>query len=592
MGYGWDFAPRLVRLGILGPVTLRETGPARLYDLWVRTTPDLDSAQATVDLAVTVDGPPDALVDLVSRRGGRVLARAAATAGPGGLAWARLTLPRPALWWPNGQGDQPLYEATATCADGSDAVAATFGIRTLRWAVRPGAPDDEWPLTLEVNGRPIFQRGWNWVPADSMGGPRADRRARRLLASAQAAGANMLRCWGGGDPETPAFYAACDRLGLLVWQEFPLSSAGISNTPPADPAYLARIASYAPAVIAARRNHPSLVLWGGGNELTTPDGVPLALDHPYAATLAAAVATHDPDRAFRPSSPLGPIFDADPDKGPLWDVHGPWDYSRRQPGPQYWRVNAITPALHSEFGLPGAASLAGRPRYLSRRYQAAGPDNPAVRHHGGAWWSHDTTLAAVFGPTADLAVAVAASQWLQAEGLRYYVEETRRRWPRSAGIFPWQLDEPWPNVVCTSAVEYDGTPKPAYFAVAGAYRPVVASARYLGLTLPTDAPLAVEIWLLSETTGPPVDVTATLEDPQGRPLHESATFAGIPGSTPQRLATLGWDLPPGYRGLAVLTLAWAGRRNRYVFSNADGPALRALLDVPDLLEGMFAPEGD
>src|SRR4051794_32391924 len=129
---------------------------------------------------------------------------------------------------------------------------------------------------------------------------------------------------------------------------------------------------------------------------------------------------------------------------------GAWEYSERQLGPQYWRVNAIRPLLHSEFGLPGAASLEMQRRYLSPQFRTRDETNPAFRHHGGAWWKHGATLDQVFGPIADEDLAVLASQWLQAEGLRYYVEETRRRWPHSAGIFPWQLNEPWPNVVCTS----------------------------------------------------------------------------------------------------------------------------------------------
>jgi beta-mannosidase len=420
------------------------------------------------------------------------------------------------------------------------------------------------------------------------GGPRADRRALPLLRLAQAAGVNILRCWGGGDPETPAFYRACDRQGLLVWQEFPLSSAGISNVPPDDPAYLDRAAAYARAVVAARRNHPSLALWGGGNELQEPDDRPLTMAHPYAQRLGAVVAAHDPDRAFRPSSPLGPVFDADPERGPLWDVHGPWEYSERQLGAQYWRINAITPILHSELGAPGEASLETQRRFLAPRYRTREPGNPARRHHGGAWWDHQQHLARLFGAIEDEALAVTASQWLQADTLRYYIEETRRRWPRSAGIYPWQLNEPWPNVVCTSAVEYTGRPKLAYHAVRAAYQPTIITARFPELRFPPGGPLHMEFWALNEHEGFTAGLAVSLHDLAGRELLPPIRRpVDVPAEASTELGVLDLLPPGGFKGICVLTLALGALRNRYLFSNLPEPPLRAVLQFPAVLEEMF-----
>jgi beta-mannosidase len=588
MGYGWDFAPRLVRIGILGPVRLASTGAHRLRAHRARPTLSADFHRATVALEARVDGPPGAEVRFTIERAGRIVAQAPALADGDGLARATVELTQPDLWWPNGLGGQPLYTATAECLDGSDRVETAFGVREVRWEGRPDGAAEEWPLTLVVNERRVFQRGWNWVPADSMGGPRADRRAGRLLWLAHAAGVNILRCWGGGDPETPAFYDGCDRLGLLVWQEFPLSSAGISNTPPTDPAYLDRVAAYAQAVVAARRNHPSLALWGGGNELTGDDGAPLTMAHPYAARLGAVIAAHDPDRVFRPSSPLGPIFDADPDKGDGWDVHGRWEYSERQLGAQYWRINAISPVLHSELGLPSAASVATQQRFLSPRYQARTADNPARRHHGAAWWGHQKTLDRAFGPISDGNLAVLARQWLQAEGLRYYIEETRRRWPQSVGIFPWQLNEPWPNVDCTSAVEYTGRPKLAYYAVGSAYRPLLATAHYPGLQFAAGDPLVAEIWALNDGAAQAADLTVALHDLAGHDLAAPQQHAvTLPAEASTRLLDLRLPLPDNFSGVCVLTLTLAGIPSRYCFSNGPDPPFRALLDHPDLIRDMF-----
>jgi beta-mannosidase len=588
MGYGWDFAPRLVRLGILGPVRLHTTGATRLHDLWVRGGPDARGTTATLRCQVGMEGPPGVQVRFAVYRGQREVAHSEPQAAHDGWAAATLTVPDPDLWWPNGMGDQPLYTVRAECVDGSDMAETSYGIRDLRWAGRPGGPPEEWPFTLVVNGQRVFQRGWNWVPADCMGGPLADRQARRLLTLARDAGVNILRCWGGGDPETPAFYETCDRLGLLVWQEFPTSSAGISNMPPDDPAYLARLAAYARDVIAARRNHPSLAVWGGGNELRGRDDRPLTLDHPYAARLAAVAAAEDPDRMFRPSSPLGPVFEADPEQGPQWDVHGAWEYSGRWPGPQYWRLNAVRPLLHSELGLPGEAALATQQRWLSPAHRDRADTNPARQHHGGAWWKHADTVAKVFGPIDDPAQAILASQWLQAEGLRYYIEETRRRWPDTAGIFPWQLNEPWPNVTCTSAVEYGGRPKLGYYAVRAAYRPLVISAHYTGFRVDPGGPLKTALWALNDGPAFDAELTVSLHDLAGHELHAPIRQAvTVPAQASTQLLDLEVPLPESFSGLLVLDLALGDVRNRYLFSNQPEHPLRAALAVPDLLIGMF-----
>jgi beta-mannosidase len=592
MGFGWDFAPRLVSLGILGGVRLRHTGPWKLRDLWARPTLSENLLRATIDLSVQVDGPAGAEVRFTISRGQQTFAVEAAPVGSDGVARATVELERPDLWWPNDMGTQVLYSLRAECAGGSDAVSSTFGIRDITWVGRPGGSAEEWPLTLAVNGRRVFQRGWNWVPADSMGGPRGVPLARKLLRLAKEARVNVLRCWGGADPETRTFYDECDRLGLLVWQEFALSSAGISNVPPTDPAYLDRLETYARDVVAARRNHPSLALWGGGNELTGEDGKPLSMDHPYPQRLAAVIAAHDPARAFRPSSPLGPAFDADPehDNASMWDVHGPWEYSQRWPGPQYWRFNAVRPILHSETGAPGEASLAMQRRYLSPAHRAPRlPTNPARRHHGGAWWDHSSTVEQLFGPIEDEELAVLASQWLQAETLRYYIEETRRRWPESVGIYPWQLNEPWPNVACTSAVEYGGRPKLAYYAVRGAYRPLLLTAHYRGLPFSQAEPLRAEIWALNDGPALEANTEVSFSGLDGEELAPGITQSvRLAAASSTRILDIAPALVGEFEGVVILGLALGGARNQYIFSARQEHPLRDTLRHPRLLKDMFA----
>jgi beta-mannosidase len=229
--------------------------------------------------------------------------------------------------------------------------------------------------------------------------------------------------------------------------------------------------------------------------------------------------------------------------------------------------------------------------FLSPNRRSRLPTNPARRHHGGAWWEHHATVRELFGEIEDGEMAILASQWLQAEALRYCVEETRRRWPRSGGIYPWQLNEPWPNVVCTSAVEYTGRPKLAYYAVRNAYRPTIATARYGGLKVAPGEPVKAEVWVVNDGGYVISDVLIELCDLTGRELAVRTGYnMTCAGNSSTRLPDLELPLPAGFEGPAILTLAFAGEVNRYVFSNRNQEVLRDMLQFPHLLTRMFSPD--
>jgi beta-mannosidase len=381
MTYGWDFCPRLVHQGIWRPVV--------------------------------VNAPPEVLYSVTLADGvGRVEADGETI----------LEVESPELWWPNGMGEQRLYRAGEV----------EVGFRTVELT-----EDYE----LVVNGERTDIRGWNWVPIDVCYGVPRPEKLERLLELARRANVNLLRVWGGGVIESEEFYAHCDRLGILVWQEFAQSSSGFDSVPSDDPGFVHTLAADARAIVPRRAHHPSLAIWCGGNELDADDS------HPAIAALRAAA-----DRAWLATSPLG-------DK----DVHGPWEHQGLRAHNEHYDTR--TSRLHSEFGVEGMANslemIAPEHRWPADR------TNP-VYEHLGAWWNNAPLVQACFGGRIeDVETMRRASQWLQYEGLRYAVEATRRR---GAGTIPWQFNEPFPNAWCTSVVDWRGEPKPAYHGVARAYR--------------------------------------------------------------------------------------------------------------------------
>ena len=219
----------------------------------------------------------------------------------------------PRLWWPNGYGEQPLSMIRtrvlfAEKSDVSDVRETTFGIRHIAFVANESATPDARPYTLVVNGQKMFINGWNWVPIDVMYGVERPAKLDRLLHLAQIAHVNLLRVWGGGLIEKESFYDTCDRLGILIWQEFILSSSGIDNYPADDPAYIALLNREAEQIVPRKRNHPSLAIWCGGNDLQGDVDQPLTEENPVLAALQKIVAHLDPDRYWLPTSPAAPFY--------------------------------------------------------------------------------------------------------------------------------------------------------------------------------------------------------------------------------------------------------------------------------------------
>ena len=124
------------------------------------------------------------------------------------------------LWWPNGHGDQPLYELVVS-NNNQQIGSRLIGFRTVELIQdNYGAGINGTSFYFRINSRPIFVKGSNWIPPDAFQERVTDEKLRRLLTSTQLAGINMLRIWGGGIYERNSFYEIADRLGIMIWHDF------------------------------------------------------------------------------------------------------------------------------------------------------------------------------------------------------------------------------------------------------------------------------------------------------------------------------------------------------------------------------------
>ncbi len=603
MNYWWDFCPRLVHLGLWDDVRLQVSGDVRIEDVFVRPRLSADLSEATLHVAVRLSAAGEqelgleVAVDGVNHDAPPIRRQEAYAPGAAsGERYLQLTVPRPALWWPNGYGEQHLYDLALTVRTEPggalcDVRRVRFGIRRSEFAPNDGAPDGAMPYTLVVNGRRLYIKGWNWVPMDLLYGVEWPQKRERLLRLAQRAQVNVLRVWGGGLIEKEAFYELCDRLGILVWQEFIQSSSGIENAPPTDPQTIELMREEARQIIPRRRNHPSLLLWCGGNELQDEQGRPQDDAHPMLQALKREVEALDPDRHWLPTSPSGPRFGNTlqniaeaPDE--LHDVHGPWRYEGLEA--HYTLFNSGSSLLNSEFGVEGVTNRRTLnhvvPRTKQRPIRRANP----YWQHLGAWWIWEDRWDDFWGGLMDrdTAQVVRATQFLQAEGLRYAVEANRRRKYGNSGSLPWQFNEPYPMAACTSAVDYYARPKPAYHAVARAYAPLLVSACFARLAWSGSEPFCARLWSAYSGAAPLAGLAlrARLIDAAGQSLAQMEQPVGIAPDASQEHGLLTADLQASAHDVFFLDLALVGdgavvARNCYPFVRGD--TLAPLLALPE-----------
>ncbi len=124
------------------------------------------------------------------------------------------------LWWPNGHGDQPLYELVVS-SNNQQIDSRLIGFRTVELVQDTyGTGINGSSFYFRINSRPIFVKGSNWIPSDAFQERVSNEKLERLLTSARLVGMNMLRIWGGGIYERDYFYEIADRLGIMLWHDF------------------------------------------------------------------------------------------------------------------------------------------------------------------------------------------------------------------------------------------------------------------------------------------------------------------------------------------------------------------------------------
>lgn len=474
--YSWDWTVRLVQIGIWDSIFLDVLTDSEIGNVRVSTSVAKDAETGNLQAEIAATGGSS--LEVLLRRGDTPIRkqRFVLSEGRALIDWSGLTID---LWWPNGLGSQPLYDLEIRLLSSGNEMLdmrhLRVGFRSAEWRHTMGAPVSAYPYLCTINGKEIFLFGINWTPIRSNFADLREEDYRKRIALYRDLGVNLIRVWGGGFAEREWLYDLCDEAGILIWQEFPLSSSGLDNDPPDDNTSIKQLAAIAQHYIRRLAHHPAILVWCGGNELaedrrnhaSSQPALTIA-HHPMLQRLASVVQTLDPSRAFLPTSPLGPVGSFSRSTcgaGKHWDVHGPWRFSGRvdKEWRDLWQNDDAM--FHSEFGAPSAS-----PAELIRKYRGDLSEFPGTHSsplwNRQPWWIDWPEFLQENGRNPkSLEEFVAWSQMRQSDALTVAVSAARSRFPACGGIIIWMGHDCFPCTANTSIVDYDGNPKPAAIAL-------------------------------------------------------------------------------------------------------------------------------
>jgi len=485
--HGWDWSPRLLNVGLRGGVRLEIASGVSWEgaSLFNELSEDLGEGKVTARVFARNLGekPCQGELTLTIKETGETV-RAAVELQPGAnILQAVLAVSKPKLWWPVGHGKQNRYSASISLRVGgreTGSAARRFGFRHVRINQDPHPKEGQY-FVVEINHKPIFCKGGNYVPVDLILSRADGNRHAALVDLALESNCNFLRIWGGGVYESDEFYEICDAKGILVWQEFVFACA---KYPVFDEAFLADVTREATHQVRRLAHHPSLVIWCGNNEMEVGCynwGYDKGVAYPdyalFHLVLPRVLKAEDPTRYYQPSSPISPEHEA-PNADHLGDQH-PWSIGFGDN--DFRKYRDMISRFPNEGGILGPNSLP-----TVRAALTGDPDKP----HGFAWELHDNATN-YWDDTPPYATDLMIEQWLgkrvkemtieeyvywagvvQGSGLAEYIKNFRRRmFDSSAAIF-WMYNDIWPCSRSWTIVDYYLRRTPAFWPVRRAFAPV------------------------------------------------------------------------------------------------------------------------
>jgi len=503
--YGWDWGPRLLNSGIWKPFFIDYFTDAKISDVHFSLN-RIESNKAYLHIFVSIDSVSDLSARLISRIGVIEIETLPVFLKKGtNKIETVVIIDNPKFWWPHDIGDPHLYKFDFVLFVDDvivDKKIKKYGIRTIELI---NEPDDAGKtFYFKINGRPVYCRGANIVPGDSFPFRVSRDKYEELVDNALAVNMNMLRAWGGGVYEDDYFYDLCDEKGIMVWQDF-MFACGMY---PANTQFLITLKKELNYNILRLRNHPSIVLWCGNNELlegfhtwgwkeTLGDFARKVFDDYetiFYNLIPETINALDASRPYWPSSPSADYKSAlSLNSG---DYHF-WDIVKEDLPISVYRENVGR--FMSEYGFKSY------PEWKTLKSFSIEEDwnirSKVLEAHQG--WPTGADLVErnmkrEYGNPKDWNAFLYLSHILQSRAIKVAIESHRAAKPFCMGTLYWQLNDCWPAASWAS-VDYYGRWKALHYHLKHYYSnvyPIILRSKYkVSFLITDDAAIENEYYL-------------------------------------------------------------------------------------------------
>uniref|UniRef100_UPI003217C782 beta-mannosidase n=1 Tax=uncultured Draconibacterium sp. TaxID=1573823 RepID=UPI003217C782 len=531
--FGWDWGPRLVTSGIWRPVYLKAWDKAKIENLQIVQN-EVAEDKATFTAIFEIDAAKKGKATVSVSNDGVQLASAAVNLIPGIEKYSvNFEIENPKLWWTAGLGDPYLYNITGELnISGRKTTESTrIGIRTLE-LVRE-KDDAGTSFYFKLNGHPVFMKGANYIPNDVFL-PRVTKdNYKTVVETAKNSNNNMLRVWGGGIYENDIFYDLCDENGILIWQDFMFACAMF----PGDEAFLENVKQEATDNVKRLRNHPSIAMWCGNNEILAAwndwgwrreakakskenaDKIWQAYIDIFHKTLPGVVEEYDPQRSYwgsSPSSGLGVSADLVNGDEHYWGV-----WWKKEPFDTYATHLA---RFMSEYGFQSFPGIATIRKYATpedydilsevmKSHQRSSIGNSTIEYY----------MLQEYRKPKDFESFLYVNHVLQAEGIKFGLEGHRRAMPYCMGSLYWQINDCWP-VASWSSTDYYQNWKALQYYVKKGFSQVLIS--------PYEEGIKFKVGIVNDRLEPVnAEMRLRLVDFDGQVIWEEAHLVDIPANS-------------------------------------------------------------
>ncbi len=490
--FGWDWGMRMVQMGIWKPISLKFYNKARINDFYVEqkeVSPKIAKLNNQIEIFSVNSDPVNANIIITSSLRNNVKGKVEKniTLKPGlNTVFLPLEITNPERWMPINWGNQTRYDFTATVNVDNKKVAEItkkIGLRKVRLVQEKDSIGRS--FYFEVNDKPFFAKGANYIPGEIMTTQQDSAYYHKLFNNLLGGNLNFIRVWGGGTYESDYFYELADEKGILVWQDFIFGCVPY----PGDDSFLSNVKDEVIYNVKRLRNHASLALWCGNNEIEeglhhwgwnkeySPEVMRKWLadyDKTFRQFIPNLLSQYDDVRSYIHGSPFASNWgnpekfaDSDAHDWGLWYGHLPFE-----------EMADRLPRFASEFGFQSFPEMktiktfAPKDQWsleseVMKVHQKASTGNSLIKKYMDMYYHAPKNFEDF----------VYIGLVMQGNGMEESVEAMRRGRPYCMGSCYWQINDSWP-VVSWSSIDYYNNWKTQHYRMRDVLAPLALGVKF------------------------------------------------------------------------------------------------------------------